>query len=57
MKRFRCGDVVPGCAWSVEGTEQEILAALVPHALHEHHLTELPAGLVEQVRGAMVPVG
>ncbi|WP_158371515.1 DUF1059 domain-containing protein [Cellulosimicrobium cellulans] len=54
MKAFRCGDVVPGCARAFTGTEDEILALVAQHAQHDHGLTEIPAELVVQVRGAMV---
>jgi len=54
MKAFRCGDVVPGCARAFTGTEDEILAQVARHAQEDHGLTEIPAELVEQVRGAMV---
>jgi predicted small metal-binding protein len=53
MKKFRCGDVVPGCSWAVEGSEDEILAAVVPHALHDHGLTDIPDSLVQDVRAAI----
>ncbi|MCG7285478.1 DUF1059 domain-containing protein [Cellulomonas sp. ACRRI] len=54
MKAFRCGDVVPGCARAFTGTEDEILAEVARHAQADHGLTEVPAELVERVRGAMV---
>ncbi len=54
MKAFRCGDVVPGCARGFTGTEDEILTQVARHAHDDHGLTEIPAELVEQVRGAMV---
>ncbi|HEU4676971.1 MAG: DUF1059 domain-containing protein [Motilibacteraceae bacterium] len=54
MKKFRCGDVVPGCAATFSGTEDAILADVAAHAAHDHGLLEVPAELVAQVRGAMV---
>lgn len=54
MKAFRCGDVVPGCARSFSGTEDEILAAVAQHAQHDHGLSEIPDELVAQVRAAIV---
>ncbi|NMR19318.1 DUF1059 domain-containing protein [Cellulomonas fimi] len=57
MKKFRCGDVVPGCSWAVEGSEDEILAAVVPHALHDHGLTEIPDSLVANVRANITAAG
>ncbi|MFF1529113.1 DUF1059 domain-containing protein [Cellulomonas sp. NPDC058312] len=55
MKAFRCGDVVPGCARTFTGTENEILAEVAQHARHDHGLAEVPDALVTQVRSAMVP--
>lgn len=51
MKRFACGDVVPGCdkSWTCE-TEDEILGNVAQHARVDHGLQDIPAELVEQVR-------
>ena len=58
MKQFACGDVVPGCeARFVCSSEEEILAEVAQHAASIHGMTEVPAELVEQVVGAIVPVG
>lgn len=56
MKKFRCGDVVPGCTAQFEGTESAILSAVAAHAAADHGLDEIPAELVNQVRRAMVSV-
>jgi predicted small metal-binding protein len=51
MKRFRCGDVVPGCtAVFHDHTDDAILAAVAVHAREGHGLTEIPDALVAQVR-------
>lgn len=55
MKRFRCGDVVPGCTRSFDGSEESILASVARHARADHGLTEVPAELVVAVRAAMQP--
>ncbi|MDO9380515.1 MAG: DUF1059 domain-containing protein [Nocardioidaceae bacterium] len=55
MKRFRCGDVVPGCTARFEGSEDEILAQVGAHATRDHGLTEVPPELVQAVRAAMQP--
>lgn len=58
MKSFACGDVVPGCdATFVCPTEDEILAAVARHARADHGLIEVPAELVEQVRGKILVAG
>lgn len=51
MKRFRCGDVVPGCTAVFEkSTEDLILSEVASHARRDHGLAEIPAALVAQVR-------
>lgn len=58
MKRFACGDVVPGCtaSWTSE-TEDEMLAQVAEHARAEHNLTELDDDLVADVRSHIVTTG
>jgi len=54
VKRFCCGDVVPGCSATFAGTtDDEILAAVARHAERDHHLTSVPPELVMQVRQAI----
>lgn len=55
MKRFRCGDVVPGCTASFTGSEDEILGQVAAHAARDHGLADVPPELVTQVRAAMTP--
>ena len=51
MKRFACGDVVPGCdATFVCDTEDEILVQVARHAAEVHGMTEVPKSVVVQVR-------
>jgi predicted small metal-binding protein len=57
MKRFRCGDVVPGCtAVFNEPTEDQILSAVASHALHDHGISEIPPALVARVRSLIQEV-
>lgn len=57
MKEFRCGDVVPGCARVFQAsTEQEILTHVAEHARRDHHMSDIPASLVNQVRSLIVEV-
>lgn len=50
MKKFACGDVVPGCDASFDGSsDDEILAQVAAHAAEIHGLTEVPQELVDQV--------
>lgn len=55
MKRFRCGDVIPGCPAEFVGTEEQILGELADHVLTEHGLPELPPEVVEAVRAKAEP--
>jgi len=51
MKRFACGDVVPGCdATFVCDTDDDILAQVAKHAAEVHGMTEVPDSVAVQVR-------
>lgn len=51
MKKFACGDVVPGCkARWVCSTDEEVLAQVAAHARHDHGLQEISDELVAAVR-------
>jgi predicted small metal-binding protein len=51
MKRFACGDVVPGCdATFVCGTDDEILSAVAHHAATAHGMSTMPASVADAVR-------
>ena len=57
MKRFACGDVVPGCdATFVCDTDDEILVQVAQHAAAVHGMTEVPDSVVGQVRERIVAV-
>jgi predicted small metal-binding protein len=57
VKRFACGDVVPGCdATFVDGTEDEILSAVTRHAADAHGMSSLPSAVIRQVRSHIVTV-
>lgn len=57
MKRFRCGDVVPGCGATFHGASTEdILDQVARHARADHGLIDLPDALVEAVRGRIATV-
>ena len=53
MKRFRCGDVVPGCAQEFSGSEDEILEQVAAHAATAHGMTSVSPELVDAVRSRM----
>lgn len=51
MKRFSCGDVVPGCTSTFESdTEAGILTQVAHHATTDHGLDTVPPELVNAVR-------
>lgn len=57
MKKFACGDVVPGCAATFEdATEDGILAAVGRHAAEDHDMATVPDEVVASVREKIVTV-
>lgn len=55
MKKFACGDVVPGCEASwVCSTEDDILSNVAAHAAADHGLIEISADLASAVRANIV---
>lgn len=51
MKRFSCGDVVPGCKARFEGEDEDaILSQVARHAAHDHGMDHVPPEVVQQVR-------
>lgn len=57
MKRFECGNVVPGCEGVVEAeTEGGVLAAAAEHAASAHGMTALPDPVVAQVRAGITDI-
>lgn len=55
MKRFRCGDVMPGCDVEIVGDEPAILREVAAHARRDHQLDVLSADTVAVVRQSIVP--
>lgn len=54
MKKFACGDVVPGCDGVVTGqTEDDVLAAAAEHAAAAHGMTEVPDDVVAAIRAGI----
>ena len=55
MKRFSCGDVVPGCTMSFETDSQEALLTQVGHHAHDDHgLVEVTDELIAAVLDATI---
>ncbi len=56
MKRFACGDVVPGCdATFVGSSDEAVLEQVAGHAQQDHGLDEVPQQLADQVVAAIQP--
>lgn len=55
MKRFTCGDVVPGCTMRFETDSEEALLTQVGHHAHDDHgLVEVTDELIAAVLNATV---
>lgn len=55
MKKFSCGDVVPGCSAKFERTnEAEIMQAVAEHARTDHGLTSIEPDLEAAVRAKIL---
>ena len=50
MQRFRCGEVVPGCAAVFDGDAGQILSGMDEHVRVEHGLPELPPEMDRAIR-------
>jgi len=51
MKKFSCGDVVPGCQAHFEGDDDDaILAQVAEHARNDHGMSAVPDEVVAQVK-------
>lgn len=57
MKKFACGDVVPGCQaqWTAP-SDDELLTQVAEHARVDHGMTEIPGELVAAVRAKIVTI-
>ena len=54
MRKFACGDVVPGCDGVVTGaTDEDVLAAAAQHAATAHGMTEVPDEVVDAIRAGI----
>jgi predicted small metal-binding protein len=50
MERFRCGQVVPGCAAEFDGSAGQVLSEMAEHVRAEHGLPELPPEMDRAIR-------
>jgi predicted small metal-binding protein len=56
MKKFSCGDVVPGCQRQFAAADESVLFAQIAAHARQDHGVELSAELEQQVRAALVTV-
>jgi predicted small metal-binding protein len=57
MKRFACGDVIPGCNATFTASDEDgIFAQAVPHAAAEHGIDEVTPELQQTVRSLISTV-
>jgi predicted small metal-binding protein len=52
-KVLRCNDLMAGCPFEARGSEEEVLAQAAEHAKTAHNITEIPAGMLAMVKGAI----
>jgi predicted small metal-binding protein len=52
-KLLRCNDLMAGCPFEARGSEEEVLAQATEHARTAHNITEIPAGMLAMVKGAI----
>jgi len=56
-KKFACGDVVEGCAWSVTTeNEEELFQKIAEHAKHTHNMSEIPDEILQKVKSKIADV-
>lgn len=56
-KKFACGDVVDGCAWSVTaGDENELFQKISEHAKSVHKMTAIPDEVIQKVKSKIKDV-
>ncbi|HEY3612155.1 MAG TPA: DUF1059 domain-containing protein [Gaiellales bacterium] len=57
MKQFKCGDVVPGCAWETRSEDETALFEDIQvHAREAHGMDEVPPEVVVAIQGVITEV-
>ena len=50
-KKFACGDVVTGCAWSTSAKdEKELFQKISAHAKKAHKMSKIPDEIIKKVK-------
>lgn len=56
-KKFACGDVVHGCAWSTTAKdESELFQKIAQHAKEHHNMTDIPDEIIQKVKSKIKEV-
>ncbi|MBI5147216.1 MAG: DUF1059 domain-containing protein [Thaumarchaeota archaeon] len=56
-KKFACGDVVDGCAWSVTSKdEKELFQKISEHAKNAHKMSTIPDEVIQKVKSKIKDV-
>ncbi|MBM2852068.1 MAG: hypothetical protein HW420_615 [Candidatus Nitrosotenuis sp.] len=56
-KKFACGDVVNGCAWSVTAKdEKELFQKISEHAKGVHKMSTIPDEIIQKVKSKIKDV-
>ncbi|HSB49979.1 MAG TPA: DUF1059 domain-containing protein [Nitrosopumilaceae archaeon] len=56
-KKFACGDVVDGCAWSTSAkNEEELFQKIAKHAKDTHNMSKIPDEIIQKVKSKIVDV-
>jgi len=56
-KKFACGDVVDGCAWSITAKdEEELFQKIADHAKYAHNMSEIPDEIMQKVKSKIADV-
>jgi predicted small metal-binding protein len=54
MKEFKCGDLVPGCDFVIEGeSDDQILEEVAVHVREEHGMDEVPPEVQDTIRASL----
>ena len=56
-KKFSCGDVVEGCAWSTTAKDdEELFQQISKHAKDTHNMSEIPDEIIQKVKSKIMDV-
>ena len=56
-KKFACGEVVDGCAWSITAKDdEELFQKIAEHAKDAHNMSEIPDEIIQKVKSKIIDV-